>query len=216
MIMADDETVVFVVDDDQEMRDSLSDLFGAVGRRVVTFSSSEAFLQSFDSTEPSCLVLDVRMPGMDGIELLREMRSRSLSVPTVVITAYGDVPMAVDALKLGASDFIQKPYRAQSLLGSVARCIDQDILNREQDRKQSRTAERLERLSPREREVAVLLAAGYAGKQIASELFISYNTLQNHRQRVMDKTGADSAAELTLMVLEAGTDQERRTVRKKV
>lgn len=212
--MADDETVVFVVDDEQEMRDSLSDLFAAVGRRVVTFSSSEAFLQSFNPTEPSCLVLDVRMPGMDGIELLRELRNRSLSIPTVVITAYGDVPMAVDALKLGASDFIQKPYRAQSLLGSVARCIDQAILKHEQDRKQARMAERLDRLSPREREVAVLLAAGKSGKQIASELVISYNTLQNHRRHVMDKAGADSVAELTLMVLEAGTDEERRTIHK--
>ena len=212
--MADDKSVVFVVDDEQEMRDSLADLLRAVGRRVVTFSSSEAFLKSFDSSVPSCLVLDVRMPGMDGIELLRELRNRSLSVPTVVITAYGDVPMAVDALKLGASDFIQKPCRAQPLLESVARCIDQDILTREQDRKRARMAERLERLTTREREVAVLLAAGKAGKRIASELFISYNTLQNHRQHVMHKTGADSAAELTLMVLEAGTDQERRTIHK--
>ncbi|MCH7872364.1 MAG: response regulator transcription factor [Planctomycetes bacterium] len=212
--MADDKSVVFVVDDEQEMRDSLADLLRAVGRRVVTFSSSESFLKSFDSSVPSCLVLDVRMPGMDGIELLRELRKRSLSVPTVVITAYGDVPMAVDALKLGAMDFIQKPYRAQSLLGSVARCIDQDVLKHQQDRKQARLAERLDRLTRREREVAVLLATGKSGKQIASELFISYNTLQNHRQHVMDKTGAGSVAELTLMVLEAGTDQERRTIHK--
>ena len=214
--MVDDEPVVFVVDDDQEMRDSLSDLFGAVGRRVVTFSSSEAFLQSFDPTGPSCLVLDVRMPGMDGIELLREMRERSLSVPTIVITAYGDVPMAVDALKLGARDFIQKPYRAQSLLESVARCINKDMLKREQDRKQARMADRLNRLTPREREIAVLLASGKSGKQIANELLISYNTLQNHRQHVMHKIGADSIAELTFMVLEAGTDEERRTIRKDV
>lgn len=212
--MADDETVVFVVDDEPEMRDSLADLFEAVGRRVVTFPSSEAFLRSFDSTDPSCLVLDVRMPGMDGIELLREMRKRSLSVPTVVVTAYGDVPMAVDAFKLGVSDFIQKPYRAQSLLESVARCIDQAVLKREKDSKQARMAERLKRLTLREREIAILLAAGKSGKQIASELFISYNTLQNHRQRVMDKTEAESVAHLTLMVLEAGTDEERRAIHK--
>ncbi len=210
--MADDDSVVFVVDDEQEMRDSLSDLFGAVGRRVVTFPSGETFLKSFDSTIPACLVLDVRMPGMDGIELLRELRKRKLSVPTVMITAYGDVPMAVDALKLGAMDFIQKPYRAQALLGSVARCIDQDILKHEKDRKQERMAERLGRLSPREREVAVLLAAGKSGKQVASELFISYNTLQNHRQHVMDKAAAGSVAELTVMVIEAGTDEERRII----
>lgn len=211
--MEEIENVVCVVDDEQEMRDSLAALFAAVDLRVVTFSTSAAFLQSLETSEPACLVLDVRMPGMDGMELLRELRDRGLSVPTVVITAYGDAPMAVDALRLGAMDFIEKPYRAQSLLESVARGIEQGKLKREQDRKHARMAERLDRLTPREREIAVLLAAGKSGKQIAMELDISYNTLQNHRQHAMEKTDANSVVELAFMILEAGTDEDKRFVR---
>ena len=201
------EQCVYIVDDDEALRDSLVWLLESNGCKVCAYDSAEAFLAVYDLSMRGCLVLDVRMPGMSGLELFDVLRARHCPLPVIFITGHGDVPMAVKAVKRGAMDFIEKPFGDRDILGLIA-----DGLARERDERARRlveaeTARRLADLTQREREVLDLIIAGKLNKQIADVLGISIKTVEVHRARVMEKMGAHSLAELVQSVIsgEAGT-----------
>lgn len=172
---------VFVVDDDPSMRDSLRWLIESVGLKVEPFANADAFLEQFTGDVPGCLVLDVRMPGTSGIELLDTLKGRNVELPIIIISGHGDVPMAVQALKRGALDFLEKPFRDQELLEQIARAIDVDEARRKKAASIAGIRTRLEKLTPREREVMELVVAGYANKQVAAKLGLSEKTIEVHR-----------------------------------
>lgn len=192
---------VFVVDDEASMRDSLRFLLESVGLRVETYPEAGEFLDSWSPERAGCIVTDVRMRGMSGLELQEELVRRAIDVPVIVITGHGDVPMAVRAMKSGAIDFLQKPFSDQALLDRVQQAIEIA-----QDKRRSRAERveiegRLSLLTPREREIADLLVDGKANKEIAGELGLSTRTVEGHRAHIMDKLGADSFADLVRLVL---------------
>jgi two-component system response regulator FixJ len=197
------EPTVVVVDDDEAVRDSLQAMLEAEGFAVETFAAAEDFLESYAPKPDSCLLVDVRMPGMDGIELLTKLATRVNSPPVIMITGHGDVPMAVMAMKLGAVDFVEKPFAAATLERSIrdalAVCRPASTATSEIDR-------RLARLTQREREVLEQLVVGRSNKAIALELGISPRTVEIHRARVMEKMQADSLSHLVRMALAAGID----------
>ena len=192
---------VHIVDDDEAMRDSLKWLLESRGLKVELYASAEAFLRAFDNNFRGCLVLDVRMPGMSGLDLFEQLQSRSSALPVVFITGHGDVPMAVSALKKGAADFIEKPFNDQDMLVLIQSCLDLDRANAAKRAERASVAQNLERLTQREREVLALIVAGKLNKQIADELGISIKTVEAHRSRVMEKMAANSLAELVQLVL---------------
>ncbi len=198
-----EDALICVVDDDEALRRSLVFLLESVGWRVETYASAEAFLAAYRPGMSGCLVLDIRMPSMSGLELQHVLKARGITLPVIFITGHGDVPLAVQAMKLGASDFIEKPFKDQALLDAVAQAVRRcrEALAEEQQRDEAQAA--LARLSPREREVARLLARGLPNKLVARELDISEKTVHIHRQHVMDKTGVGSAAELARLMLRA-------------
>ncbi|WP_431861132.1 response regulator transcription factor [Azospirillum sp.] len=202
--MTDPSTpTVFVVDDDEAVRKSLAWLIGSVGLAVQAYESADAFLASWTVERPGCLVLDVRMPGMSGLELQDALARRGSSLPVIIVTGHADVPMAVRALKAGAVDFIEKPFNDQVLLDRI-----QDAVKRSQSAfaGQARRAlvqALLARLTPRERQVAELVAAGKPNKVIAFELDLSMKTVEVHRHNVMDKLEVASVADLTRLFVEA-------------
>ena len=188
-----DPPLVHVVDDDAALRDSLRWLLESAGLRVATYASAEAFLETAAAAQGGCLLLDIRMPGMSGLELQDELKRRGYTIPIVFITGHGDVPMAVNAVKKGALEFIEKPYNAQALLVMVDHALDIDAEAR-------RVAARLGRLTKREREVMELVIAGKRNQDIAAELSISIKTVEAHRAGMMWKMGVDSLAELVQLV----------------
>jgi FixJ family two-component response regulator len=192
---------VFVVDDDAPVRDALKLLLRSVGHRVEAFASAQEFLDAYHDDRPGCLVLDVRMPGMSGLELQERLNERHAILPIIFITGHGDVPMAVEALQAGALDFLQKPFRDQELLDRIARALEKDAANRRELLELRAIAKRFEELTPRERDVMELVTQGKANKAIAAELNISQRTVEIHRARVMEKTQAASLAHLVRMVL---------------
>jgi RNA polymerase sigma factor (sigma-70 family) len=195
------KSTVFIVDDDEAVRDSLSWLMQSVGLSTETFPSADAFLQGFGEDRPGCLLLDIRMPGISGLELQSLLRERGFRLPLVVISGHADVPMAVRALKAGAFDFIEKPFNDQLLLDTVQRAIEHDRQQRESHARVDVWRRRLDTLTPREREVLQLVVGGASNKQISSELGVSMKTVEAHRARVMDKLQADSLSELVRMTL---------------
>jgi FixJ family two-component response regulator len=195
------EATVFVVDDDPGVRNLLQALFESVRCPVESYASAREFLQSYDPVRPGCLVLDLRMPGMSGLELLRLLPGRGISLPVIIITGYGDVGAAVKAMKLGALDFLQKPFECQELLDCTLAAIDRDRATREQHARRAETAARLARLTPRERRVMDLIVSGEPNKVIATRLGISRKTLDVHRRRIMTKLGVESVAALVARVL---------------
>lgn len=195
------KSTVFIVDDDEAVRDSLSWLMHSVGLRTETFPSADAFVQGFGEDRPGCLLLDIRMPGISGLELQSLLRERGFRLPLVVISGHADVPMAVRALKAGAFDFIEKPFNDQLLLDTVQRAIEHDRQQRESHALFDVWRRRLDTLTPREREVLQLVVGGASNKQIGSELGVSLKTVEAHRARVMDKLQADSLSELVRMSL---------------
>jgi len=195
---------VYIVDDDAAVRDSLSVLLDACGYQVRTFGLAQEFLDAASALPPGCLIADIRMPEMDGLELQRRLKERSLSFPTIVITGHGDVPLAVRAMKAGALDFIEKPYASQAILNSVAAALLRLRAPDERDPSAVAATAKLDLLSPREREVLEGLLAGLPNKSIAYDLAISPRTVEIHRARVMDKMGARSLSELIRMSLAAG------------
>lgn len=194
-------STVFIVDDDEAVRDSLSWLMESVGLSTETFSSADAFLQGYGADRPGCLILDIRMPGMSGLELQSVLREQGFRLPLIIISGHADVPMAVRALKAGAFDFIEKPFNDQLLLDIVQRAIEQDRQQRESHAEVDEWRARLESLTPREREVLELVVSGAANKVISGELGVSLKTVEAHRARVMDKLQASSLSELVRMTL---------------
>lgn len=194
---------IYIVDDDEALRDSLVWMLESSGYRVAAFDSAEAFLAGWRASMAGCLVLDVRMPGMSGLELFEELGRRRCTLPVIFITGHGDVPMAVAALKKGATDFIEKPFADRDMLRLVEQCLHQERTSRERRRQEADTARRLEHLTQREREVLDLIIAGKLNKQIADVLGISIKTVEVHRARVMEKMGVHSLAELVQHVVTA-------------
>jgi len=194
---ASDRTV-YVVDDDDAVRDALSMLFRTAGLRVETFPSAVAFLQCKKLEPVSCLVLDIRMPGLTGLALQEALGERKLRIPIIFITGHGDIPMAVEAVKKGAYDFIEKPFDDYQLLCQVLNALDSGAGG---TREESTGSERLALLTEREREVLDLVLAGKPSRQVATELFISVKTVEFHRARIMQKLNVRSAAELFRLCL---------------
>jgi len=190
------DPTVFVVDDDPSVRHSLSRLIRQAGLNVETFASADEFLSMYRSDGPACLVLDVRMPGMDGFELRTKMLESNTHIPTIIITGHADVPMAVRAMRSGVVDFVEKPFRGPQLLERIHQAIDLDRRQRKHAEDNSEQASRFAALTPREREILTHVVAGQSNKMIAADLGISQRTVEVHRARVMQKMGVDSLAEL--------------------
>jgi two-component system response regulator FixJ len=195
---------VFVVDDDPAILDSVQLLLRSVDLDAETFSSANEFLEAYGPERLGCLVLDVRMPGMSGLELQEKLDSMGSTLPIIFVTAHGDVPMAVQAVKAGAVDFIQKPFRHQELIDKTRQAIEQHARSREELASRKELAEHIASLTPREREVMDLVVEGKANKAIAHDLGISQRTVEIHRARVMSKMQASSVSELVQMVMRAG------------
>ena len=196
------EATVFLVDDDESLRDALVWLLESVGLTVETFHSAVDFLELFDPGRAGCLVLDVRMPGMSGLELQKQLRERDVHIPLIVITEHGDVPMCIQAFQNGAFSFLEKPINHQKFLDEIHRAIELDLKTR---RHQSVDFSlRLEALTPREREVMDLIAAGRSMKKIASQLSISIQTCSKHRFQVLEKLEVDNDVELVRLLLDVG------------
>ncbi len=198
------EGCVYVVDDDEAVRESLSALLDANAYASRSFASAQEFLDAAPTLRPGCLIADIRMPGMDGLELQQRLNERGLSFPVIVITGHGDVPLAVRAMKAGAVDFIEKPFAADTILNSAKTALDRIVDPHRQNTFPAASAARLETLSPREREVLEELLIGLPNKSIAYNLGISPRTVEIHRARVMDKMGARSLPELVRMGIAAG------------
>ena len=200
-----DEATVFVVDDDPAMRESLRWLIESVGLAVEAYPSAQRFLEAYDSAKTGCLVLDVRMPGMGGLDLQTELATRKTDLPIIVITGYAEVSMAVRAIKGGAIDFIEKPFNDQLLLDRIHQAIETDRRNREQQKQNREVAARMRLLTPREREILHMVTDGKSNKMIAMALGISEKTVEVHRAHVMQKMHAASLADLVrLTVLARG------------
>ena len=197
------EPTVVLVDDDQSVRDALQWLIESMDLPVETYTSAHEFLESFDPERPGCLVLDVRMPGMSGIELQKRLLAADSTLPIIFITGHGDVPLAVQAIRAGALDFIEKPFRDQDLLDRIQQALDQEAARRSHQRETAEIRERFERLTQREHEVLELVVRGEANKVIANRLGVSQRTVEIHRANVMRKTGAESLASLVRMAVHA-------------
>jgi len=199
---------VFVVDDDQAMRSSLKWLIESIGMQVKTYGSADEFLSSYFPGRAGCLLLDVRMPGMSGLDLQAYLAQEDSRLPVIIITGHGDVAMAVKAMKSGAVDFIEKPFHDEELLTSIRNALEFDEKRRVLQSRRAKIAVRLAKLTPREHEVMAMVTEGRANKEIATVLGVSAKTVEAHRARVMDKMGASSLAELVRMVLIAGGDEQ--------
>jgi two-component system, LuxR family, response regulator FixJ len=195
---------IFIVDDDAAVRDALKLLLRSVGQAVETYGSAQEFLDAYSEDRPGCLVLDIRMPGMSGLELQQKLNEKHSILPIIFITGHGDVPMAVEAMQAGAVDFIQKPFRDQDLIDRINQALEKDSSNRAALGERNDIRRRLETLTPREREVLDLVVHGKANKVIAGDLKLSQRTVEIHRARVMEKMQASSLAHLVRMVLEVG------------
>ena len=195
---------IFVVDDDAAVRDALKLLLRSVGHAVETFGSAQEFLDAYGEDRAGCLVLDIRMPGMAGLELQQKLNEKHSILPIIFIAGHGDVPMAVEAMQAGAVDFIQKPFRDQDLIDRINQALEKDSSNRAALGERNDIRRRLETLTPREREVLDLVVHGKANKVIAGDLKLSQRTVEIHRARVMEKMQASSLAHLVRMVLEVG------------
>jgi two-component system response regulator FixJ len=194
-----EKSTVFIVDDDEAVRDSLSFLMQSVGLQTESFDSADSFLQANPLGRAGCLLLDIRMPGMSGLELQGLLAERDIRLPVIFISGHADVPMAVRALKAGAFDFVEKPFNDQLLLDCVQRAIESDRQQRQSDAQLDEWRERMASLTPREREVMELVVDGAANKVISATLGVSLKTVEAHRARVMDKLQADSLSHLVRM-----------------
>jgi RNA polymerase sigma factor (sigma-70 family) len=192
--------VVFVVDDDPSVRSSLKFLMSSVGLQVESFDSADALLQRKLPDAPSCLVLDVRLRGLSGLDFQRELAARNCHMPIIFITGHGDIPMSVRAMKAGAVEFLTKPFRDQDLLDAVRLALEKDRERRERKKEVSDLKERFDSLTPREQKVISMVVSGMLNKQIADQLGSAENTVKVHRSRAMEKMHAQSVAELVKMI----------------
>ena len=197
--MKEQDPIVFVIDDDRMIRDGLQSLIRSVGLRVETFASAQDFLGAKRPDAPACLVLDVRMPGLSGLDLQLKLRDDGIPIPVIFVTGHGDIPMSVRAMKEGAHEFLTKPVRGQDLLDAVQKALASDRSLRRERREANEIRARFESLTPREKEVLELVVAGLLNKQIADQLGMSELTVKTHRAHVMEKTQAESLAHLVRM-----------------
>jgi FixJ family two-component response regulator len=197
--MKEQEPIVFIIDDDRQVRDGLHSLIRSVGLRAESFASAQDFLEAKRPDAPVCLILDVRMPGLSGLDLQLKLSDGDLRIPIIFITGHGDIPMSVRAMKEGAHEFLTKPIRSQDLLDAVQKAIASDHGQRKERAELKEIRARFQSLTPREKEVLDLVVAGLLNKQIADQLGTSELTVKTHRAHVMEKTGADSLAHLVRM-----------------
>ena len=195
------EPTIFIVDDDPAMQDSLSWLIETIGYPVKTYSSAQSFLDDYDPQLPGCMILDVRLPGMSGLQLQQKLRTDNINLPVIIITGHGDVPMAVKAMQQGAQVFLEKPFRDQDLLDNIQEALETDSKNREKHAASACVVVCIESLTPREKEVMDLMVVGHPNREIAEHYGISVKTVEVHRARVMEKMHANSLPELVQMVL---------------
>ena len=197
--MKDSDAIVFVVDDDLSIREGIKGLVSLEGLRVETFGTAQEFLESERPNLPGCVVLDVELPGLSGLDLQRELASRGIKLPIIFITGYGDIPMSVRAMKEGATEFLTKPFRDHDLLDAIQHALERDRAARQHSGEIVELRKRFDELTSREREVMSMVVAGMLNKQIGFELGISEVNVKIHRGRVMSKTGAQSLADLVRM-----------------
>jgi FixJ family two-component response regulator len=211
----DNDAIVFVVDDDPSIREAIKSLISLVGLRVETFGSAQEFLRTERPDLPGCVVLDVEMPGLSGLDLQRELAANGIELPIIFITGYGDIPMSVRAMKAGATEFLTKPFRDQDLLDAIQQALERDRATRRHSKEIAELRQRFDALTSREREVMSLVVGGWLNKQIGFELGISEITVKIHRGRVMNKMGAQSLAELVRMTerleMQTAKDQSAKT-----
>jgi FixJ family two-component response regulator len=203
--MTKTEPTVFLVDDDHAVRDALELLLDTAGFNTVSFASATEFLESYDASQPGCLVLDIRMPGMSGMELQDALLTETAGLPIIFLTGHGNVSMSAKAFRTGAVDFLEKPFDEAVLLERIREALKLDRDNRESMARHARASSRLAVLTPREREVMLLLVAGNTNKEIAARLDLSTRTIETHRGRVMEKTGVQSVAELVELAISSGS-----------
>ena len=200
------EPTVFIVDDDEAVRESLGFLIGSVGLRVETYGEAESFMSSCQPDHAGCILVDVRMPGMSGLELQKELKSRTACPPVIIITGHGDVEMAVHAMKSGAYDFIEKPFNDEILLDLVQKAVADSVRSVSQRREITTTLQQMDTLTPRELEVLGEVTSGSPNKEIAHVLSISEKTVEAHRAKVMEKMAAKSLADLVKRVVAASPE----------
>jgi len=203
------DAAVFVVDDDPLIRDALEQLIKSVGLKAYTFSSAQEFLEKDLPDEPCCLILDIRMPRLSGLDLQDELAKQGLTIPVIFITGHGTVPMSVRAMKAGAVDFLQKPFEDQELLDAIHNAIEQNRQTRIEQAEIRKIKRRVESLTPREYEVLVLVTAGMLNKQIAYDLKLSENTVKTHRARIMQKMKVESLADLVRLTEKADLNRHK-------
>jgi FixJ family two-component response regulator len=194
-----EQPIVFVIDDDDSLREALKNLFGMVGLRAETFAKPAEFMDRKLPNVPACIVLDIRLPGMSGLELQTELATADIKIPIIFMTGHGDIPMTVRAMKAGAVEFLPKPFRDQDMLDAVQLALKRDQTRREAEQADAQFRRNFERLSSREREVMALVAAGFMNKQIAFQLGLAEVTVKLHRGNLMRKMSAQSVAELARM-----------------
>jgi FixJ family two-component response regulator len=202
------QTTVFIVDDDDAVRGSLRLLLKASGLPSVALGSAQEFLDTWHAEQPGCLILDVRMPGISGLELQTELNRRGAIIPVIFISGHGDIPMAVEAIQHGAFDFLSKPFSDEDLIDRVRRAIAVDAENRKALAEKETLRSRYESLTPREKEVLLLVTQGKANKVMAGDLGVSQRTVEIHRARVMEKMGAHSLAQLVRMTIDLEINRE--------
>ena len=207
--MTETAPIVFVVDDDPSVRRALKRLVGSMGLQVEVFGSAQEFLQGKRPDVPSCLVLDIRLPGIGGLDFQRQLADAKIHIPIIFITAHGDIPMTVRAMKSGAVEFLTKPFRDQDLLDAIHVALERDRTKRQQEAEIAILRKRLESLTPREREVLPLVVSGFLNKQIAGEIGTSETTVKVHRSQLMRKMGADSLADLVRLAEKIGIHHKR-------
>jgi FixJ family two-component response regulator len=202
--MTEADPIIFVVDDDPSVRRALKRLISSAGFQVETFASAQDFLQSSRHDGPACLVLDVRLPGVSGLDLQEQLTAAGLNMPIVFITGHGDIPMSVRAMKAGAVDFLPKPFNDQDLLGAIHLALEKDKKTRREQAEVAEIQRRVDTLTPREREVFALVVTGLLNKQVAARLGTSEKTIKVHRARVMEKMHSESLAELVRLAEKVG------------